>query len=305
MAWAKSCNMPKATVLTVPTGKLYNRYRKHLLVIMYKSAHSRRVLFPNRKRRGHIMNSAEKTVTLLKILARKPYVYGVTELGEKIGCGKSGTFKLLNVLVQEGLAAQTPEHKYTLGMVSYLLGKCYEDHVGVVRFVRPYLERLRDLTGETATFGMLVNGVPTSICREEGTHMVRVMGHLGGTRPLNAGAIGKMLGAYMGEADLRRHLLETPAHAYTERTLTDPEAILEELKKVREQGYAISDGDFNLDTISFGAPVTDTSGAVWAAVALSAPRTRVDAATRDRYLFQVREIAAQISRELGQTLVVD
>ena len=171
------------------------------------------------------MNSAEKTVTLLKILARKPYVYGVTELGEKIGCGKSGTFKLLNVLVQEGLAAQTPEHKYTLGMVSYLLGKCYEDHVGVVRFVRPYLERLRDLTGETATFGMLVNGVPTSICREEGTHMVRVMGHLGGTRPLNAGAIGKMLGAYMGEADLRRHLLETPAHAYTERTLTDPEAI--------------------------------------------------------------------------------
>ena len=80
---------------------------------------------------------------------------------------------------------------------------------------------------------------------------------------------------------------------------------MEELQKVREQGYAISDGDFNLDTISFGAPVTDTSGAVWAAVALSAPRTRVDAATRDRYLFQVREIAAQISRELGQTLVVD
>ena len=97
---------------------------------------------------------------------------------------------------------------------------------------------------------------------------------------------------------------ETLLKAY-DHALTDPEAILEELQKVREQGYAISDGDFNLDTISFGAPVTDTSGAVWAAVALSAPRTRVDAATRDRYLFQVREIAAQISRELGQTLVVD
>ena len=64
---------------------------------MYKSAHSRRVLFPNRKRRDHIMNSAEKTVTLLKILARKPYVYGVTELGEKIGCGKSGTAFVKNL----------------------------------------------------------------------------------------------------------------------------------------------------------------------------------------------------------------
>ena len=44
---------------------------------------------------------------------------------------------------------------------------------------------------------------------------------------------------------------------------------------------------------------------MWAAVALSAPRTRVDNATRERYLFQVREIAAQISRELGQTLAID
>lgn len=251
------------------------------------------------------MNSAEKTVTLLKILGRKPYVYGVTELGEKIGCGKSGTFKLLSVLVQEGLAAQTPDHKYTLGMVSYLLGKCYEDHVGVVRFVRPYLERLRDLTGETATFGMLVNGLPTSICREEGTHMVRVMDNLGGSRPLNAGAIGKTLGAYMDELELRDHLLEEPLAAYTERTITDPESVLAELRRIRTQGYAISDGDVNLDTISFGAPVVDASGSVWAAVALSAPRARVDEATRERYLFQVREIAAQIGRELGQTLARD
>ena len=94
------------------------------------------------------MNSTEKVVALMKILGHEPYVYGVTELGEMIGCGKSGTFKLLSVLVKEGLAAQTADHKYTLGIMTYLLGKRYEENVGVVRAVRPYMQKLRDLTGE-------------------------------------------------------------------------------------------------------------------------------------------------------------
>ena len=101
-------------------------------------------------------------VALLKILGTEPYVYGVTELGEKIDCGKSGTFKILNVLVKEGLAAQTADHKYTLGILTYLLGRRYEENVGIVRAVRPYMKKLRDRTGETITFGMLVNGRPMS-----------------------------------------------------------------------------------------------------------------------------------------------
>ena len=52
------------------------------------------------------MNSAEKVAALLRILGQEPYAHSVTSLGEKIGCGKSGAYKLLSVLVQNGLAAQ-------------------------------------------------------------------------------------------------------------------------------------------------------------------------------------------------------
>ena len=104
------------------------------------------------------MNSAEKTAALLKLLGQAPYVHGVTELGEKIGCSKSGTYKLLAALVQNGLAAQTVDRKYTLGPAVYILGKTYEDRIGLSRMIRPYLIRLRDLTGENASFSMLVGG---------------------------------------------------------------------------------------------------------------------------------------------------
>ena len=80
------------------------------------------------------MTSSEKTVALLKLLGRVPYVHSVTELGEKIGCTKGGTYKLLAALVQSGLAAQTVDRKYTLGPVVYILGKTYEDHIGPVSY---------------------------------------------------------------------------------------------------------------------------------------------------------------------------
>lgn len=114
------------------------------------------------------MNSTEKVVALMKILGHEPYVYGVTELGEMIGCGKSGTFKLLSVLVKEGLAAQTADHKYTLGIMTYLLGKRYEENVGVVRAVRPYMQKLRDLTARPSPSGCWSTARPPASAARRG-----------------------------------------------------------------------------------------------------------------------------------------
>lgn len=93
--------------------------------------------------------------------------------------------------------------------------------------------------------------------------------------------------------------MEDPPKPFTSRTITDPYKVLEELANIRKQGYAVRDGDFDLDTITFGAPLLDKSGNAWAVLVMSAPRSRVDDIVKERYLFQVRETANQISRELG------
>ena len=230
------------------------------------------------------MNSAEKTAALLKLLGLAPYVHGVTELGEKIGCSKSGTYKLLAALVQNGLAAQTLDRKYTLGPAVYILGKTYEDRIGLSRMIRPYLIRLRDLTGENASFSMLVGGKANLIYREESLQLVRVAGSVGQERPLYAGSTGKVLGAFQDEEEIRRRLMDEPLTPFTPRTITSPQA---------------------LETIGIGAPVRDESGSVWAAISIGAPRMRVDDAKRERYIFLVTEIAAEMSRDLTRGTVGD
>lgn len=246
------------------------------------------------------MNSSEKTATLLKLLGRAPYVHSVTELGEQISCSKSGTFKLLASLVKTGLAAQTPEHKYTLGPAVYVLGRTYEDKIGLSKMVKPYLVRLRDMTGENASFSMLINGKAILIYREESQQLVRVMGNVGQERPLYAGATGKILGAYQEESVIRKRLMEEPMKAFTENTILSPEGLLNEYAKIREQGYAISDGELNSETIGIGAPIYDESGNVWAAVSIGAPKMRVDAVKMERYIFLIREIANEMSEQMTQ-----
>lgn len=253
------------------------------------------------------MNSSEKTAALLKLLGQAPYVHSVTDLGEKIECSKSGTFKLLNALVNSGLSAQTVNRKYTLGPVIYILGKTYEDKIGLSRMVKPYLIRLRDLTGENASFSMLINGKANLVYREESLQVVRVAGDVGQERPLYAGATGKVLGAFQEEAVIRKRLMEEPLTALTELTITSPGALLDEYAKIREQGYAISDGELNIETIGIGAPVRDDSGGVWAAISIGAPRMRVDEVRKERYIFLVKEIANEMSLDLmrgtiGQSL---
>ena len=213
---------------------------------------------------------------------------------------KSGTFKLLASLVKTGLAAQTPEHKYTLGPAVYGLGRTYEDKIGLSKMVKPYLVRLRDMTGENASFSMLINGKAILIYREESQQLVRVMGNVGQERPLYAGATGKILGAYQEESVIRKRLMEEPMKAFTENTILSPEGLLNEYAKIREQGYAISDGELNSETIGIGAPIYDESGNVWAAVSIGAPKMRVDAVKMERYIFLIREIAKEMSEQMTQ-----
>lgn len=87
------------------------------------------------------------------------------------------------------------------------MGKTYEDHIGLSKMVKPYLVRLRDLTGENASFSMLINGRANLIYREESLQAVRVAGGVGQERPLYAGATGKVLGAFQSDEVIRKRLM--------------------------------------------------------------------------------------------------
>lgn len=250
------------------------------------------------------MSSSEKTIQILKKLAQAPYEFGVTELADDLKMGKSGTHKLITVLVQQGMAAQKKNKKYCLGLNTYFLGRIYEEHIGIGRYVKPYLVKLRDATGENASFGMWIDGDATLLYKEESLQLIRVVGSIGGRRPFHASAIGKTLAAFSDPEMIKAKLIEKPLESFTPRTIISPTKLLEEFQKIREQGYAISDEELALNAIGIGVPVRDSHGQVWATISVGAPKMRMNQENLDRVVFLTLQIAEEISRSLNSNMVL-
>ena len=241
------------------------------------------------------MNSSEKLITLLKALSKQPFEFGVTELSQMIDCGKSGTYKLLATLVREGMVEQKENKKYRLGLASYLIGKSYEEHVGLGRFARPYLEQLRDETNENISLAVWSESRVTVLYRLESRALIRVVGRVGANRPINASAMGKTLAAYRPWSEIKELVERFPLERYTSKTIVGLAAIKEEYARIREQGYAVSNGELSEDSMGVGAPVMDREGGVWASISIGAPLIRVTDEKIDQFARQVRETADKIS----------
>jgi DNA-binding IclR family transcriptional regulator len=85
--------------------------------------------------------------------------------------------------------------------------------------------------------------------------------------PIHAGGSSKALFAFLPEAE-RQRIYSRPLTQYNERTIFEPEALEDELARVREQGWARDPGEFTASVNSYAAPIRDRSGDVVAAVSI-------------------------------------
>jgi DNA-binding IclR family transcriptional regulator len=84
----------------------------------------------------------------------------------------------------------------------------------------------------------------------------------------------------------------------TPNTIVTTPALLAELKKVREQGYAVDDQEHELEGRCLGAPIVDSHGNVLAALSISSPVFRMDRARVERLAVTLRKTCAAISRSI-------
>jgi DNA-binding IclR family transcriptional regulator len=108
--------------------------------------------------------------------------------------------------------------------------------------------------------------------------------------PLYAGAAGKAILAYCPSPIVDKQILET----LTERTPTTPEQLDEQLNEVREQGYAVADGERIPDAFGVGAPYF-ADGSIAGSITVTIPRYRVADLDLAKLTRQVRTTATTIS----------
>ena len=185
----------------------------------------------------------------------------LSEIARSIERSKSTVFNVLSTLEAEGLVARHPaSRRYHLGSRLVPLG------AAAARAARPLavaLERARGLateTGLSVAVAQVIAGpvaqVVDSVTPPSGLHVGITIGDRYGIRD---GAIGKSLLAGLPEEEAGRLVRESSPRPHTARTLTDADALLADVARVRDRGWATSLGELN-ENNAVSACVTGPDG---------------------------------------------
>lgn len=223
---------------------------------------------------------------------------GVTDLSEALGLGKSNVHRILTTLMAYGFVRQTADGRYCLGVKTWEIGWVAIHASGLRQQALPLMQRLVAEVGETALLAVYDKGEVVYLEKVDGAAPIRAYSEVGGRAPAHCVATGKALLAFQPSAEIER-LLAQGLPRFTARSEVEPAAVRANLARVRDQGYAMNQGEWRLEVGGVAAPVWDHTGTVRAAVGISGPCSRLGAERLAAIIPAVRARAAELSRLQG------
>jgi DNA-binding IclR family transcriptional regulator len=242
----------------------------------------------------------QRMIAILDCFTQDQPELGVREIARQIGFSRSTTGRLLQGLKELNLLQQNPyTQAYALGGRVLAWAGVYLSSLDVREVALPAMTELHTITRETISLYVLEGNERVCVERLESPQNVRIVARVGRRIPLYAGSAGKVFLAFLPLERCKAILRETPPKAITDFTIVKKEALLEELTKIREQGYAFSYGEWVADAAGVAAPVFGSRGEIVAAVTISGPVSRFTPDIVQRYVTDITRLANSISLEMG------
>ncbi|WP_424812966.1 IclR family transcriptional regulator [Roseococcus sp. YIM B11640] len=255
-------------------------------------------------RNPYLLASLHRGLEVLDCFATRNS-WGLADLASHLGQSKPTIFRVLHTLEQFGyITKEAASGRYVPGLRLHALGSAAVRHEQLRWQALPPLQDLAESTGETVHVGILHDGVIVTVQIVEGTRAVRMHSSVGKRSPAHASALGKVLMAYLPDAEVDAVVAAHGLTRFTARTITTPEALRETLHRVRLDGYAQDEEEIEVGLRCLSAPITDHAGRPTAALAISAPASRMDPERVTALIPQVKATALRISRMLGSPSMV-
>jgi IclR family acetate operon transcriptional repressor len=249
------------------------------------------------------LHGVERALDTLELLAAAgPDGMTLTELAEQISVSKSSAFALLQTLVARGFAADSGARltrRYRLGMALAKLGDAAAVQSPLISLAMPVLHSVTDATGLTTRLVVPDGPFAVVTARVDAPGSVRFASYLGMREYPHCTSAGKALLATLPPEQARALALEAGMPVRTERTITDPDALLRDLELSAARGYTIDDEEDSPGVFCVGAAIFDRNGERVAALSGTGLKLNRPTWRMDELGLTIREAADQITVALG------
>jgi IclR family acetate operon transcriptional repressor len=240
------------------------------------------------------VRSLERTFDLLEHLADAGGELTLSELAEASGLPMPTVYRLMRTLVGRGYVRQEASKRYALGPRLIRLGDGASKLLGT--WARPVLSLLVDEVGETANMAVLEGDEVVYVAQVPSRHAMRMFTEVGRRVQPHCTGVGKALLAQLPAEAARALLDRIELVAHTPRTLTDPEILLAQLPRIRDQGYALDDEEQEIGVRCVAVPVLGAPAP--AALSVSGPSVRMTSEVVAGVVPVMRRAATQFARDL-------
>jgi DNA-binding IclR family transcriptional regulator len=250
----------------------------------------------------YYLSTVGKAMSVLEQFTKADGQLSVSEIARRTGLPKSVAHRILATLTQLGFVAQdSSEGTYRLGVKSLELGLSYLRHSPIEQVAQIHMQNLISRFADMMSHVAILDGTEVlyqrTVVGSQVTYFTRAT--LGRRRPAYCNGLGKVLLAYLSPTELESYLALVELRPFTSTTITTPEALREELERIRRQESAVDRQENHADRRCVAAPIRDHTGRVVAALSLAGLPEIYEKYGVELLTGEIKATAAAISRDLG------
>ncbi len=247
--------------------------------------------------------SVIKALKLLTLFIEERHELSLQDIYKMTRIPKATAYRLLSSLEEEGFLRKikNSEHdiRYRLGLRLLELGNLVKEDLELRKVAFNHMKALCKEINEVVHLSICEDEEAIYIEKVESNQTIRLYTRVGKRLPLYVGSGPKLLLAYLPGHRQKEIISGMEFEGFTPNTITNEKQLYEELEKIQKQGFAISYGEQDIDTVGLSFPLRDYSGIVVGALGVTGPSMRFSDDRKVDILEKTKKAAEVISRDLG------
>jgi len=246
--------------------------------------------------------SLQKALRILVYMGEQSPEAGVTELASDLGLTKATVHRLLNAMERFDLIERNAENeRYRLGLKLHQLGSRAVESRTLRTEAHRLLVEMSRRSRETVSLATPAPGGVICLDRLDSLHtIITVCTPIGSMFPAHCTAAGKAILAYMADDEIQELVRRHGLRQYTPFTITQMASLKENLRLIRQRGYAVDHQELERGLSGVAAPVLSAHERVIAAVGIAGPTLRFRGKELAEKVALATEIGARLSMALGR-----
>lgn len=232
----------------------------------------------------HKTNSVGKAIAILESFTPQTPMLSLTQLSTMLNIPKTTLVSTLHVLEDYGYVYKVKGTKnYHLGFKVMELSYNMQSTLSIIQYAQPLMESLQLQTNEIIYLTSHINGRVFYLECVYPSHRVISYSVSGRTLPMHCTGCGKAMLAYLPETQVREIVHQWGLMRFTDNTITEEETLLEELRSIRDRGYAIDNEEETYNVRCIAMPICNPDGQAVGALSISGSKVSMTDEAISRY----------------------